>query len=417
MSLSALASSAQSLAADLHYLLARLRRLENSPQVRANPNLTLYLSFLAYFYQDRKAQTEELLQDTKKRNSSPLTTIRQKIDVEDRAIDLLERLVEVSERSGDVPNELYFVLQDVFKSFQCKIRFVVLSGVSLSTLVLEDLIPEVAIPHDVKAQLEKEFFAVIFAPPRFTKNPEYWPRIVHEAAHNIDRLLKITGNTIQGFGKGVAKLPLELARSVVSLCQEQVADLISIHYYGPAYGDSALLVFLRGEPVVLPTHPIGTQRLLTIASELEYMGFEKESKDFREKTRQLGVEEKHRDKAYSPPGVAKPLQNKLRANVRSISLKCKSILSPSDVASGVRMIGKFVEYDLTNRRFVKLTPANLPLRILFNSYRPRLKGRAQTNFEESQEIHEWILNSIRMSATAESPAFRDFYVAQPVQIR
>ncbi len=167
--------------------------------------------------------------------------------------------------------------------------------------------------------------------------------------------------------------------------------------------------------MALPTHPVGTQRLSTIASELEFMKFHAQSQVFRDKIGQLGVEERHRDKVLRPHEVAKPLHTLLRTNVRKTSTKLRTILRPRDVVAGVGKIGKFIEYDYSTRRFVRLTPTNLPLRILFNAYRPKLESRTQPKFEESSEIHGWIMDSIRMSSIAQRPGFRDFYV-EPNQI-
>lgn len=301
------------------------------------------------------------------------------------------------------------MLHEVFESYHCNTRFALLSGVPLATTPLGNLLPEAMLPPEVKGKLNKEPFAIIFAPHRFTKNPEYWPRIVHEAAHNIDLSLKITADSIAHFKKHIEQLDQPLATSLISLCREQVADLLSVHYYGPAYGESALLVFLRGEPVALPTHPTGTHRLQAIANELEYMRFNKESKLLGEKIRQLGVEERLRDEVFDSNKIGDKLQDDLREKTRTASTKLGAVLHPKDVDTGIDKISENINYDSTLQRFVRLTPSTLSLRILFNSYRSKLEGRARPRSEESSEIHEWILDSIRMNPSYPGAPFRDFY--------
>ncbi|HVH16587.1 MAG TPA: hypothetical protein VNA15_12850 [Candidatus Angelobacter sp.] len=407
MSVRVLEASKRTLEADIHILEQKLDTLKTLPLVRLNPDGVVFLSLLIHILHDCESQVKEAMAMSRGRRVYPLPVMRERLDAVDNALAHLEQLVMSLERSVDVPAELYFMLREVFNDFKCGARFVVLYYSELATIAIDRLLPLSSFPQSVRNKLDT--FGIIFVPPRFVNNPEYWPRIVHETAHNIDRILGITEQSIRRFEEVLAHEVDEIRQSALSLCRERVADLLSTHYYGPAYGESALLVFLRGEPMALPTHPVGTSRLLTIASELATMGFHDASKSLSLKMRQLGIYEKLRDQLLLPFDVNKPMQNLLRKNARRLSSESGCIIHENDVRKGARAIEGQVEFDHSEQRFVRLTPVNIALRLLFNAYQFKFKGRFDNDVGESQDLQSWILDSIRLRAGVENPGFKHFY--------
>jgi hypothetical protein len=408
LSFETLVVNIRSALADVAYLRQRVLNLKDWPGVKLNPSLIVFLSLLLYLLDTSERELKEAIAVEGGKQAYSNTTIKQKVDFHDVLISTVEGLVLLVDHSLEIPQEITVLVSDALSIFSEKADFVLLAWPYLATSTLGDIVPLNLLPPHVCSYLERNTFAVIWIPYKIAKNPEYWPRIVHEVAHNVDRISGLTNQLLSKHQQTIANVRLRVARSIKSLCQEKIADLLSARVYGPSYAHSALMVFLRGEPTLYPTHPMGTKRLRDIADELRNLGFGDSAASLEQALKEL--QETKVEDVVREMDLGTPLEDDLKSVVYQFCLERKVGITPEIVSAIELRMKDHLLFDPGTGSFSKLTPCATEVRLVF-----ALANRfaAMNSGYEPELLHGWIRDSVRLSPAA-GPSFPEkFYLPQP----
>jgi hypothetical protein len=385
---------------DLTYTRLEALGLKDWPEVRLNPSLILFLSILLYLLEVSEREVNAC-----KEGNQPLPdrTIKQIVDLNESLIARVDGLVALVRQSLDIPLEIGTLVRDAFRIFSVQAQFILLTWPRLATMSLGSLVPLRRLPEDVRKKLQQKAFAAIVIPNMVRRNPEYWPRIVHEVAHNVDTIAHLT-DSILAEHQPVVRGPLVQELSLRSLCRERVADLLSVHAYGTSFAQSSWMILLRGETRPFPTHPAGTKRLSAIAEELETMRFKVSSKKLRERVKEL--EDKGIGQMLESTDLTPELQNELKSRARKFCSDMKLEITPEMVFDIQSRVAQHIVFDGEKDRFVKLTPCESDVRLVFALCE---KFASENKGYESKYLHGWIRESVRLNRHEVSELPQNFY--------
>lgn len=337
----------------------------------------------------------------------PTATIKHKLDFNDALISGIEELVLLAEQSLDIMPELTMLVRETFALFGVKADFVILRDPKLYTSMLIDKIPIGLLPQHVKTYLMNNTFALIFVPHKIGKNPEYWPRVVHEVAHHVNRQYQLADKALKGHERRLGQLGYEYSRSVRSLCHERIADLLSVGAYGPSYVESSFMVFLRGVPSMLPTHPFGTRRLRDLTSELQRMGFADESKNILKRIDEL--QESKLEGTVKLPDIGEELEEDVKKTVREFFAEKKIQITPDRVSTLKSKVKDYLIFNSAQGRFEKLTPCELEIREIYALY--NIFANSNSGYD-NELLDSWIGASIKLVGTSRLDLPSQFYLSQ-----
>lgn len=151
----------------------------------------------------------------------------------------------------------------------------------------------------------------IYSSSRALDHPIRWPALYHEVSHVIDFYNKFSDKRYPE--ETIAPEHRETFEDIKNYYRESFADLLAAHYFGPYYGE-VLYDLLHSLPWdESAPHPPHHERIKLIAEELNFLGFNEESRQLSEKGETLRREMfPHGCRFIIPAEVKEKVQNDIR---------------------------------------------------------------------------------------------------------